>query len=161
MACLMLLFASCKKEAAPVIPPPPTLPDNDNMLMGNPSGALHDSTDFDDYLMVKTFYSLSYSRSQGKPNWVSWHVQNTDLGSVGRQDDFRQDDSLPVSWYHVNESSYSGSGFDRGAQLSFGRQNCYHPTKLSHIPDDEYDTAGTLSQPGNLGRYGRLCKNPG
>jgi len=88
--------------------------DDDNMLMGNPSSATADTTKFGNYLMVRTYYSLSYNRDRGEPNWVSWHVQSSDLGSVARQDDFRADNTLPVSWYHVQNTSYSGSGFDRG-----------------------------------------------
>jgi len=63
---------------------------------------------------VRTYYALSYNRDRGEPNWVSWHVQASDLGSTARQDDFRADNTLPVSWYHVQNTSYSGSGFDRG-----------------------------------------------
>ncbi len=88
--------------------------DDDNMLMGNPSDATHDIANFNNYLMVKNFYSMSYSRDRGTPNWVSWHIHTPDIGSTPRQDDFRADDSLPASWYHVQNTSYSGSGFDRG-----------------------------------------------
>ena len=55
----------------------------------------------------------SYHRSQGKPNWVSWHLAASWLGSSTRQDDFRADASLPTGWYQVQASSYTGSGFDR------------------------------------------------
>jgi endonuclease G len=70
--------------------------------------------------MVRTYYSLSYNRDRGEPNWVSWHVQASDLGSVARQNDFRADATLPVSWYHVQNTSYSGSGFDRGHNCPSG-----------------------------------------
>jgi len=94
--------------------PPPTGTDGDNLLFGNPSGATTSTSNENNYLMVKTYYTLSYNRSRATPNWVSWYVGPTTLGSAARQDDFRADTSLPSGWYQVGASSYSGSGFDRG-----------------------------------------------
>jgi endonuclease G, mitochondrial len=88
--------------------------DDDNMLMGNPSNATADVNNYTNYLMVKTYYALSYHRDRGTPNWVSWHIRSADLGSTPRQDDFRADNTLPSGWYQVQSTSYSGSGFDRG-----------------------------------------------
>jgi endonuclease G len=88
--------------------------DDDNMLMGNPSGATTDVSNYTNYLMVKTYYALSYHRDRGTPNWVSWHIKSSDMGSAARQDDFRADATLPSGWYQVGSTSYSGSGFDRG-----------------------------------------------
>jgi endonuclease G len=88
--------------------------DDDNMLMGNPSNATTSTSNYTNYLMVRTYYSLSYHRDRGTPNWVSWHIQSADLGSAPRQDDFRADGTLPSGWYQVQATSYSGSGFDRG-----------------------------------------------
>lgn len=88
--------------------------DDSHMLMGNPSTATTDIANFNNYLMERTYYSLSYSRDRGTPNWVSWHIQQSDLGSTPRQDDFRADNTLPAGWYQVGSTSYSGSGFDRG-----------------------------------------------
>lgn len=94
--------------------------DDDHMLMGNPSGATTDVANYTNYLMVKTYYALSYHRDRGTPNWVSWHIQASDLGSTSRQDDFRADATLPSGWYQVGSSSYSGSGFDRGHNCPSG-----------------------------------------
>ncbi|TWF32806.1 endonuclease G [Chitinophaga polysaccharea] len=94
--------------------------DDNNMLLGNPSNALADISSENNYLMVKTYYSLSYSRSRGTPNWVSWHIQASDLGSVSRSNDFRADTDLPAGWYQVQNSSYTGSGFDRGHNCPSG-----------------------------------------
>lgn len=88
--------------------------DDDNLLMGNPSNATADVANFSNYLMVRTYYTSSYHRDRGTPNWVSWHIKAADLGSIDRQDDFRADASLPSGWYQVQSTSYSGSGFDRG-----------------------------------------------
>lgn len=94
--------------------PPPPGSDNDNMLMGNPSSATTSLIDYSNFLIIKPYYALSYNREEGKANWVSWHVNMSDKGTTPRQDDFREDPSLPSSWYHVSNISYTGSGFDRG-----------------------------------------------
>lgn len=88
--------------------------DNDHMLFGNPSSAAPLSGSENNYLMRKQFYSLSYNRSRGTANWVSWHLFQGDLGGTPRQDDFRPDNTLPPGWYQVHAASFSGSGFDRG-----------------------------------------------
>ncbi|GAA4424030.1 hypothetical protein GCM10023188_03380 [Pontibacter saemangeumensis] len=86
----------------------------EQMLLGNPSGATAEVRDYNNFLLLKPQYALSYSRDRGTPNWVSWHVSQDWLGSAPRQDNFRSDASLPEGWYRVTASSYSGSGFDRG-----------------------------------------------
>ena len=91
-----------------------TAGDDDNLLLGNPSNATTSTSNYTNYLMVRTYYSLSYHRDRGTPNWVSWHIKSSDLGSADRQDDFRADGTLPSGWYQVQSTSYSGSGFDRG-----------------------------------------------
>jgi endonuclease G, mitochondrial len=93
---------------------------SDNLALGNPSGATADPTNFTNYLMVKTQYVLSYHRDRGIPNWVGWHLDSSWIGSVGRQDDFRPDTTLPAGWYQVLDNDYSGSGFDRGHHCPSG-----------------------------------------
>ena len=88
--------------------------DNLHMGMGNPSNATNSATSFTNYLMQKTEYDLSYHRDRGIPNWVSWHLDRTWIGSALRQDDFRADNTLPAGWYRVSQTSYTSSGFDRG-----------------------------------------------
>ncbi|AYA38929.1 DNA/RNA non-specific endonuclease [Hymenobacter oligotrophus] len=84
------------------------------MALGNPSGATADVNNPNNYLMRKPQFALSYSRDRGTPNWVSWHLDIADRGSVNRQEDFRADPDVPAGWYQVQGSSYLGSGFDRG-----------------------------------------------
>jgi endonuclease G len=88
--------------------------DNNNLALGNPSGAVADVSQPNNYLLVKPQYIVGYNRDQGKPNWVSWHLDLSDRGAADRQDDFRNDPSLPDGWYQVQSTSYVGSGFDRG-----------------------------------------------
>ncbi|NLU90939.1 DNA/RNA non-specific endonuclease [Chitinophaga sp. Ak27] len=94
--------------------------DDDNMLLGNPSGATSSLVMANNYLMDKGYYKLSYNRDRGTPNWVCWHVSRKDLGPMSRANDFRPDADLPVDWYQVTQSSYMGSGFDRGHNCPSG-----------------------------------------
>lgn len=95
-------------------PLPPNFADDNNILMGNPSDATPSILDITNYYMDKTYYSVAYNSEIRIPRWVSWHLSQADQGSTPRQDDFRPDEALPVSWYHVSNESYTGSGFDRG-----------------------------------------------
>jgi len=92
-----------------------TVGDNTNMLLGNPSSAgTSVTTNYNNYLYDHTYYIDSYNRDAGVPNWTSWYVGATTLGSAARQNDFRADTSLPSGWFEVGAGDYSGTGFDRG-----------------------------------------------
>lgn len=108
--------------AAPTPTPTPTPPPSSNvhLTMGNPSGAVTSTSFPFNYLMEKSTYALSYHRDDRRPNWVSWHLDSSWLGSTPRQDDFRADTTLPVGWYRVTGSDYSGSGYDRGHMCPSG-----------------------------------------
>ncbi|OGX81344.1 DNA/RNA non-specific endonuclease [Hymenobacter coccineus] len=111
---LALLATACATtDVSPTqAPSQSTLPEH--LTLGNPSGATTDPSQPTNYLLSKPQYALSYHRDQGKPNWVSWHLSSSWVGSAPRQDDFRPDADLPATWYHVTASSYAGAGFDRG-----------------------------------------------
>ena len=94
--------------------PTPTPTPSEHLTMGNPSNAVTNVSLPNNYLMEKPQYSMSYSRDNGGPNWVSWHLDTSWLGSAPRQDDFRADTTLPTGWYRVQATDFSGSGFDRG-----------------------------------------------
>ena len=98
--------------------PPPS--GSVHLTMGNPSGAITSISAPTNYLMDKAQYAMSYHRDNGTPNWVSWHLASSWLGSTPRQDDFRADTTLPSGWYRVGASSYSGSGYDRGHMCPSG-----------------------------------------
>ena len=85
-----------------------------HMLLGNPSGATTDSSDRDNYLMVKPYFVLSYNNSKGIPNWVSWQVTAPDLGDAPRKQTFDSDTTLPFGFTVVTQRDYDHSGFDRG-----------------------------------------------
>ena len=94
--------------------PSPTPVPSEHLTMGNPSNAVTNVAQPDNYLMEKPQYSMSYNRDNGESNWVSWHLDASWLGSAPRQNDFRADTTLPTGWYQVQATDYSGSGFDRG-----------------------------------------------
>jgi endonuclease G, mitochondrial len=68
----------------------------------------------DAFLSVKADYVVSYNGSRKVPNWVSWELNTSYLGSTARQDDFRPDDTFPPSEPQAQLTDYSGSGLDRG-----------------------------------------------
>ena len=124
-----ILLSSCEKDPAQVSvtagitePPivvspvaPPTQATDSTLLLGNPSNATTSTTDFSNYLLKEGYYSVSYNRDAGRPNWVSWHTQSTDYGSVPRQNDFRVNEELPSDWYRAEAYSFGSLyEFDKG-----------------------------------------------
>ncbi|MEI6775477.1 MAG: DNA/RNA non-specific endonuclease [Chloroflexales bacterium] len=95
---------------------PATAKINRNLRLGNPSTAVHDPAQPDNYLIERPQYVLSYNRDHGTPNWVSWQITENDLGDVQRSNVFKSDATLPKDkeWYHVKTDDYTGSGYDRG-----------------------------------------------
>ncbi|RZL12803.1 MAG: DNA/RNA non-specific endonuclease [Hymenobacter sp.] len=127
---LLLAFVTACSTSSDPAPATNDSTRDDNLALGNPSGAEADATGSPtNYLLIKPQYTLSYNRDQGKPNWVSWHLSNAWLGTAPRQDNFAADDDLPSSWYQVSSSSYTGSGFDRG-------HNCPSADRTSSTADN-------------------------
>ncbi len=87
---------------------------DNNMALGNPSGATTSTSNYTNYLMEKSVYTLSYNRDKGTANWTSWHLSTAWLGSASRPSSFSSDATLPTGWYKVTSTNYSGTGFDRG-----------------------------------------------
>ncbi|WP_375435785.1 DNA/RNA non-specific endonuclease [uncultured Hymenobacter sp.] len=102
---------------------------DDNMALGNPSGATATLGTPNNYLMTKPQYVLSYNNQRGIPNWVSWHLNRAWMGSAPRQDDFRPDPALPGTFYTVTRNSYTGSGFDKG-------HNCPSADRTTDLDDN-------------------------
>jgi endonuclease G len=102
---------------------------DNNLALGNPSGAVASTSYPSNYLLSKSQYTMSYNRDQGKPNWVSWHLSSAWLGSTARQDNFSPDGTLPSGWYQVKTSDYTGYGFDRG-------HNCPSADRTGSVTDN-------------------------
>lgn len=116
---IALGVSSCKDDDEGGIVIPPTKTEElslFNMGLGNPSNAKTSTTEEENYLIERLQYSLSYSKSRGTANWVSWYLNRDWLGTTDRQDDFRSDPQVPASWYRVNEFDYDywANGFHRG-----------------------------------------------
>jgi endonuclease G len=80
--------------------------------MGIPSPT--SAGDPNSFLSVKDQYVISYNGSRKVPNWVSWELNTSYLGGTDRQNDFRPDDTFPLSEPQASLADYSGSGYDRG-----------------------------------------------
>jgi endonuclease G len=102
---------------------------DENLALGNPSGATADVNNPTNYLLVKPQYTIGYNAQRGTPTWVSWHLNRAWMGSAPRQDDFRPDPALPRQFYQVTPRSYSGSGFDRG-------HNCPSADRTTDLDDN-------------------------
>lgn len=89
---------------------------NDALLLGNPSNAVTDLTQPDNYLVTHNGYALSYNKSRGSANWVAWHLEKSNIGTAERTNAFAPDTTLPREWWIV-PSDYTGSGYDRGHML--------------------------------------------
>ena len=130
---LSLVCVSCNKEpvatqyiyrasARPIINSDAAVRD-DNMAMGNPSGAVTDTKVPNNYLMRKTQYALSYNNSKGTANWVSWHLNSAWMGTTSRCDCFAIDNTLPTGFFRAPTTNYTGTGFDRGHQCPSADRN--------------------------------------
>jgi endonuclease G len=84
------------------------------LVLGNPSGATADaSNDPNNFLLVHNSFILSYNRTRGAANWVTWHLSAADIGDVDRTNAFAPDTALPKDFW-IRPSDYVGSGYDRG-----------------------------------------------
>jgi endonuclease G len=74
-------------------------------------------------LISRRQYVISYNRSRRSPNWVAWHLQASDIGTVGRSNQFNKDPDLEQYLAStgidnaVDTREYNGSCFDRGHQI--------------------------------------------
>ena len=64
---LTLLATACSKTEDAI----PAADTNDNLALGNPSGAVTSTSSPTNYLLLKQQYAVGYNRDAGKPIWVS------------------------------------------------------------------------------------------
>lgn len=146
----------------PTATPPPS--SSVHLTMGNPSNAVTDVNQPTNYLMEKAQYVLSYHRDNGTPNWTSWHLDPSWLGSTPRQDDFRPDTTLPAGWYRVTQNDYSGSDYDRGHMTPSGdRTNSVATNSATFLMTNMIPQSPTNNQTtwANLESYCRTLVNAG
>jgi len=102
---------------------PPASGDNSDLLFGNPSDAQPAIVMMDNYLIDMGYYTESYNSTKGTPNWVSWHLDASNItNAASRNDNFAAYNGLPNGWTAVQSSSYNYSsyGFDRGHNCPSG-----------------------------------------
>jgi endonuclease G len=87
---------------------------DNNLEMGNPSGATNLATNLSNYLLSKSQYVMSYNNGRGCANWVSWHLSSAWKGAATRCDCFASEALLPTGFYKVPSTAYANTGFDRG-----------------------------------------------
>lgn len=86
--------------------------------LGLPSAA--STSNWNDYLSVKSQYVLAYDSSRKNAHWVSWELNSSYIGSQARLDNFRPDDTLPSGMPQASLADFSGSGYDRGHMCPSG-----------------------------------------
>jgi endonuclease G, mitochondrial len=86
-----------------------------HLRFGNPSNATSQAqTNGNNFLIERPQYALSYNNAKLTPNWVSWQLNATWIGTTPRVEAFRPDPDLPSNWYKVTPADYARSGYDRG-----------------------------------------------
>lgn len=91
--------------------------ENYPLYLGIPSNSSKNIKNITDYLIERPQYSLSYNKNKLTPNWVAWHLdRNSIKQNISRQNDYKEDNKIPESWYKVKENDYQYSTyeFDKG-----------------------------------------------
>ncbi len=86
---------------------------NLQMQLGNPSNATADTNNHTHYLVQRTVEALDYNDNLGQPNWASWDLTASDIGTNSRST-FVTDTNLPPNFTRYSTSIYNGAGWDRG-----------------------------------------------
>ncbi len=87
------------------------------MQLGNISGATADPNNHQHFLIQRSVESIDYSDTNGCPNWASWDLTASDIGSSGRGDNYTSDSSLPAGFRFISTGTYgtvNGISYDRG-----------------------------------------------
>ena len=133
--------------------PPDKIIPSIHLSLGNPSQATTSIDNPDNYLMIKPQYVLSYNRSNGTPNWVSWQLNKSWFGDAPRQDNFRPDNTLPEGWERIKPTAYNASGYDRGhiapsadrtRSIEDNAATFFMTNMMPQTPDNNRNTWGNL-----------------
>lgn len=84
-----------------------------NTELGTPT----DADPSNDVIIAREQYTISYNPRRGGPNWVSWDLSSTHLGSRDRCNCYSADTALVrlgYGQYMYNTADYTGGGYDRG-----------------------------------------------
>ncbi len=84
-----------------------------NVEFGMPA----DADPSNDVIIAREQYTISYNPLRGGPNWVSWDLSSTHLGTRNRCNCYSADTALVrlgYGQYMYNTADYTGGGYDRG-----------------------------------------------
>lgn len=129
---------------------------SEHLTFGNPSNAGKDNPE--NFLVERSQYALSYSKSRNVLNWASWRVDNHWLGRTDRQNDFRPDGGLPKGFYQVTPGEYRRSGYDRGHMVPSGdRTNTPQDNSITFLMTNIFPQASENNRGPwkDLEQYGR------
>jgi DNA/RNA endonuclease G (NUC1)/PKD repeat protein len=87
-----------------------------NAEFGEPT----DGDGSDDYIVRRAQYTSSYNRNRGTPNWVSYNLDSTHIGSLDRCDCFTFDPALPSDFPRYNTADYTGAEDINGYSIDRG-----------------------------------------
>lgn len=74
----------------------------------------------DDFIVRRVQYTSSYNRNRGTPNWVSYDLDTTHIGSLDRCDCFTFDPALPSDFPRYNTADYTGVAAINGYSIDRG-----------------------------------------
>jgi len=84
------------------------------MQLGNPSNATADTNNHEHFLIQRAVEAIDYSDNLGEPNWASWDLTASDIGSAQGPGTFHTDTNLPPNFNWITPGDYTHSGYDRG-----------------------------------------------
>lgn len=147
--------------SAPVTPAPAV---SVHMALGNPSNATPSLANEDNFLMVKPLFVISYNKSKGGPNWVSWHIDSSELGTFARPGSpFFSDTALPAAWRITkNDYHFAETGMDRGHMCpSADRSHSVANMKATFVMSNMLPQSANLNRHvwASLEDYGRRLVN--
>jgi DNA/RNA endonuclease G (NUC1) len=88
-----------------------------NTEFGDPT----DWDDSDDFIIRRAQYTTSFNKNRNTPNWVSYDLEATHIGTeIDRCDCFTQDPELPSNYAHITTANYTGAGTFAGYGIDRG-----------------------------------------
>lgn len=107
-----------------------------------------DNTLYDDFLILREQYVLSYNKDKNVTNWVSWNLNSYWFGDAPRYSrNFITDATLPSGYYKAKHKDYTNSGYDRGHLVrSEERTNTVENNKATFILTNVIPQAGDLNR---------------
>jgi DNA/RNA endonuclease G (NUC1) len=80
-----------------------------------------DATPDDEFIIRRREFTTSYNENRGTPNWVSYNLEESHIGTeVDRCDCFTHDPELPASFPRLTTADYTGAGAAAGFGIDRG-----------------------------------------